>query len=252
MANSPPGRESMLGQTGPLVLVLSAFGLIFVLVLLASVGAGDPDAIPGNEAPRKAYRPEMFSEVLHTTATEAEGVDPEGSGEDYYEPYPEFIEEMVYPCSDCHEGDPGDPTPRDRFFHEFTLDHLHADEGQWCMDCHDADNRDMLHLAGGQLISFDERERLCAQCHDEAWNDWRHGLHGLRTGFWNGPKHIRRCSNCHRAHDPSIRHIRPLPPPVGAAFIGTAEQPTEPWNPDITNVRSVPDEAAEGQQEDEE
>jgi len=43
----------------------------------------------------------------------------------------------------------------------------HDEEHRWCLDCHDADDRDRLHLASGERISFDESYLLCGQCHGE-------------------------------------------------------------------------------------
>ena len=43
----------------------------------------------------------------------------------------------------------------------------HDEEHRWCLDCHDADDRDLLHLASGERVPFDESYRLCGQCHGE-------------------------------------------------------------------------------------
>jgi hypothetical protein len=90
----------------------------------------------------------------------------------------------------------------------------HGDPHRWCLDCHDPAERDSLHLAGGERISFDESYRLCGQCHGEKLRDWRAGIHGRRTGEWNGHKQYLLCANCHNPHQPHFRPLTPQPAPT--------------------------------------
>ena len=46
------------------------------------------------------------------------------------------------------------------------------------------------------------------------------GVHGQRTGFWNGPKRYLLCLNCHWPHSPRFDALEPLPPPVRPEHIG--------------------------------
>jgi hypothetical protein len=118
----------------------------------------------------------------------------------------------VFPCSDCHEkGAEVDRTRRELSQHDFAFEH--DAEHRWCLDCHDADDRDKLRLASGDLISFGESFRLCGQCHGDKYRDWRVGVHGRRTGYWNGKKRYLLCVNCHDPHSPRFKPIRPEPPP---------------------------------------
>jgi hypothetical protein len=128
-------------------------------------------------------------------------------------PPPPFTE-GIFPCSSCHSGLKVNRTRR-------PLTDMHADivlthdaEHRWCLDCHDAENRDMLHLASGERLSFDESYRLCGQCHGEKYRDWRAGVHGRRTGDWNGHKAYLLCANCHNPHQPRFKPIEPRPAPV--------------------------------------
>jgi hypothetical protein len=123
---------------------------------------------------------------------------------------PELVSEL-WECSECHDPDfmETDPTPR-----ELGEDHdgmaFHHGDGQiWCLDCHDADDRDMLHLASGELVPFEESHRLCAQCHGDQYRDWRAGVHGKRTGSWNGEKQYLSCAGCHTGHTPRFEPIKP-------------------------------------------
>jgi hypothetical protein len=55
------------------------------------------------------------------------------------------------------------------------------------------DDRDVLRLANGDLVSFEESYNLCGQCHGTIFRDWKAGIHGKRTGEWNGKKQYRLC-----------------------------------------------------------
>jgi hypothetical protein len=89
----------------------------------------------------------------------------------------------------------------------------HASEQRWCLDCHNPDDRDVLRLANGDLVPFEESYNLCGQCHGTIFRDWKAGIHGKRTGEWNGKKQYRLCVHCHNPHSPKFRPIKPLPPP---------------------------------------
>jgi hypothetical protein len=128
-------------------------------------------------------------------------------GETLEVPPPPFSD-GIFPCSACHESLKPNPTRRVLAFHD-DIQLKHDEEHRWCLDCHDADNRDVLHLAGGQKVTFDESYMLCGQCHGEKLRDWRVGVHGRRTGQWNGHKNYLLCVHCHSPHQP---HFKPLPP----------------------------------------
>lgn len=83
-----------------------------------------------------------------------------------------------------------------------------------CNDCHNQDDRDFLRLAGGRLVPFTESYRLCGQCHGDKYRDWRVGVHGRRTGAWNGRKEYLLCVACHNPHAPRFKPITPMPPPL--------------------------------------
>jgi hypothetical protein len=121
----------------------------------------------------------------------------------------------IFPCTDCH--DPELPVNARR--REMKLAHRdivlhHNEEERWCLDCHDAADRDQLHLASGELIPFEKSYRLCGQCHGDKCRDWRAGVHGRRTGEWNGEKNYLLCVNCHNAHSPAFQPLKPEPAPI--------------------------------------
>lgn len=169
-----------------------ARGLEGALVLLAGACAG------GLETP-----PLVWEEAA-----------PPAAVEDFHLPPPP-LSDGVFPCSDCH--DPEIPVNARR--RELATAHQeirleHDEEQRWCLDCHDAADRDRLHLASGELVSFEESHRLCGQCHGDKHRDWRAGVHGRRTGRWDGEKSYLLCVHCHDSHRPAFQPIEPLPPPT--------------------------------------
>lgn len=128
---------------------------------------------------------------------------------------PPFKEPDIFPCTECHD----DPDDVDAERRELTMAHedielKHDPQNRWCLDCHDARNRDMLRLANGTLIPFTESYRLCGQCHGDKYRDWRAGVHGRRVGRWDGEKEYLLCVYCHDSHDPRFRAIEPMPTPI--------------------------------------
>jgi hypothetical protein len=120
----------------------------------------------------------------------------------------------IFPCSQCHgPTDKVNRTPHVVDFHsEIVLQH--DEKNRWCLDCHDARNRDKLHLADGRLIDFTESYRLCGQCHGPTLRNWKAGEHGKRTGSWSGAKQYLLCASCHSPHSPHFKPLKPKAPPL--------------------------------------
>jgi hypothetical protein len=127
-------------------------------------------------------------------------------------PPPPFSE-GIYPCSTCHADLPADRTRRELGMHA-EIELKHDEEHRWCLDCHNAADRDSLHLASGELVPFEESYRLCGQCHGDKYRDWRAGVHGRRIGEWNGQKSYLLCAHCHDPHQPRFKPLQPMPPPA--------------------------------------
>jgi hypothetical protein len=72
----------------------------------------------------------------------------------------------------------------------------------------------VLRRASGEPIPFSESYKLCGQCHGPQYRDWQSGVHGKRTGEWDGQKEYLLCVNCHDPHSPKFKPLVPLPPPV--------------------------------------
>lgn len=142
-----------------------------------------------------------------------------GAEERLQAPPPPFSE-GIFPCSNCHAAMTPDRTRRELTAMHTDIVLKHDEQHRWCLDCHDAEDRDWLHLASGERVSFEESYRLCGQCHGEKLRDWRAGVHGRRTGNWNGSKEYLLCAHCHNPHQPRFRALAPKPaprPPTRAA-----------------------------------
>ena len=151
---------------------------------------------------------------------------------DFFVPPPTFSE-GIFPCSECHADMEADATRRELdMMHEDIIFKNHAEDQRWCLDCHDPDNRDMLRLASGELVLFEKSYLLCGQCHGTIYRDWKAGVHGKRTGSWDGKKQYRLCVHCHNPHQPKFRPLKPLPPPVRPDELKTVKSSDEiPRNP---------------------
>jgi hypothetical protein len=121
----------------------------------------------------------------------------------------------IFPCNDCHKFQKPNPVRRKLVdWHDDVSGMFnHDSENRWCLDCHDLNNRDSLRLANGKLLDFKESYKLCGQCHGDKLRDWKVGVHGKRTGEWNGKKQYLLCVSCHNPHSPKFAKLKPEPPP---------------------------------------
>jgi hypothetical protein len=138
---------------------------------------------------------------------------------------PPPMDDDYFPCSDCHEDEPTDRTVRELEDEHEDLELTHGET--WCLDCHDTDQRDELHLADERRVPFEESWRLCTQCHGSKLADWRAGVHGKRSGHWWGPREYWNCVACHDPHAPAFTPLEPLPPPARPETITLATRPEQ-------------------------
>ena len=127
---------------------------------------------------------------------------------------PPPLSEDTFPCSMCHGDMETNLKRRELVDMHDDIVLRHDEENRWCMDCHDAENRDMLHSASGEQIDFSESYKLCGQCHGPKLRDWKAGIHGRRTGQWNGKKQYLLCAHCHDPHSPKFPPLKPDPAPI--------------------------------------
>lgn len=215
------------------------WGWALVAVLLTACGAGH-DADPrshGTEEPAVEPPPEAAGELplpgrqiggsehvegfgvdtISLPDVDCKGVRDDSAEEEeglYPVPLPPFSKD-VFPCTRCHDT-PDDFNMTKR---NLTTDHLdiklvHGPREQWCYGCHNPTDRDKLRLAGGRLIEFGQSYELCGQCHGTKLRDWRLGIHGRRTGCWNGKQTYRLCVHCHNPHAPKFKPVKPKPAPT--------------------------------------
>jgi uncharacterized CHY-type Zn-finger protein len=129
---------------------------------------------------------------------------------------PPPLTEGIYPCSNCHASMEVNRKKRELKEEHSQIKLHHAETMRWCLDCHDAKNRDKLRLYNGDLINFTESYRLCGECHGPQYTDWRAGIHGKRTGYFmgSGKRTYYLCAHCHDPHEPKFKPIKPEPPPI--------------------------------------
>jgi len=127
---------------------------------------------------------------------------------------PPSLSEDYFPCTTCHEKGTSNNQRRELKDDHTDIVLQHDEKNRWCLDCHAPLDRDKLHLASGELIEFNQSYRLCGQCHGPTYRDWKVGVHGKRTGMWNGEKNYFLCVHCHNPHSPAIKPLTPFPAPV--------------------------------------
>jgi len=213
-------EEHFLPGWSSLVILLTLFGVISAVTLLVILG-GDEAHVTPDAGGTRPYGPADFPEIdfdeplLPAVAEAAESNQP---GVFNVPPAP-FSQEGIFPCSDCHaDMDVNYERRQMEMFHEDITLH-HGPEERWCLDCHNATDRDYLRLVNGDLVGFDESYRLCGQCHGTIFRDWREGIHGRRRGYWNGAKSYLLCAHCHNPHAPAFQALEPLPPPVRPRYL---------------------------------
>ncbi len=129
-------------------------------------------------------------------------------------------------CETCHNGKmvpfPKDNKPRLIAMHqdivENSLELQHGRGSLWCLNCHSATNRNKLVDRQGNLVSFNQPQKLCGGCHGDKYIDWRAGVHGKRIGSWvtGGKKRWWVCTECHNPHTVQVirfNRLKPEPPP---------------------------------------
>src|SRR5512136_3160286 len=78
---------------------------------------------------------------------------------------PPPMTEGMFPCSNCHASMEVNRKKRELKEEHTQIKLHHAETMRWCLDCHDAKNRDKLRLYNGELINFTESYRLCGEYH---------------------------------------------------------------------------------------
>lgn len=127
---------------------------------------------------------------------------------------PKIYSSQLYPCSGCHSGMEPDPKKRELSFHQEIRIKGHGEPRRWCLDCHNPANRDTLRLVNGDAVEFKNLPLFCGQCHGRIYRYWEKGIHGKRTGRWDGAKEYVPCTSCHNPHSPRFAPLVPQPGPA--------------------------------------
>lgn len=218
---SPPAgveSEFSIAQSKAIVPILVLFGATVLMVLLV-IARAKPVVTAEGALANKAYGPADFANVFGPEAAPAAPPAPGEVKQGLFPVAAPPFSEGIFPCMDCHDSIEANPERRVLEDPHDKIVLKHDEEHRWCLDCHDAKNRDFLHLAGGALVPFTESYRLCGQCHGTQFRDWKTGIHGKRTGYWNGAKRYLLCVNCHSPHNPRFAALKPLPPPMRPQFL---------------------------------
>lgn len=117
-----------------------------------------------------------------------------------------------YNCSECHTE------PLEKLKAEgigkkahWDIQLNHADENTMnCTTCHTGNQMDVLHSLTDKKIDFNYSYKLCSQCHQEQFSDWKGGAHGKQLGGWAPPRISNTCVNCHNPHKPHFEKRWPV------------------------------------------
>ena len=220
-----PDSDKLLPGSSSLAVLLVVFTTVSFLVLF-SIVRGGVGHVTESEGGSRAFGPTEVTgvdfDIELLPGTEEARFGPEDGG--FLVPPPPWSESGFFPCSECHSEMEVNPERRELEEMHDDIELVHGPSDRWCLDCHNPDDRDVLRLVNGRLISFDESYLLCGQCHGTIFRDWRQGIHGRRQGYWNGGKSYLLCAHCHDPHAPAFHTIAPLPPPVRPQFLAHQAQ----------------------------
>ena len=108
-------------------------------------------------------------------------------------PKPPFTE-GIFPCTACHDGKAVKLNTKQRELKDMHTDIelTHGPESRWCLDCHDANDRDHLKLASGEKVEFtasykkwcSRSSRVNCRARWRKWSRSRAWAASPRTSFW--------------------------------------------------------------------
>ena len=116
-------------------------------------------------------------------------------------------------CTECHTQ-PVEKLKQDQIGEKaahwnIKLEHA-GGEIMNCATCHTSNNMDNLHSLTNSEIDFNYSYKLCSQCHQKEFKDWKGGAHGKQLGGWAPPRLSNTCVNCHNPHKPAFEKRWPV------------------------------------------
>ena len=127
---------------------------------------------------------------------------------------------IAYECNDCHRNflEPYSIGTQRRIIGEHTQIQFKHGGDNLCFNCHNRENRMVLRAADGSDLPFNRAVELCINCHGVRYRDWKLGLHGKTTGYWDPEKQKAsdrlQCLDCHSPHSPGVHDLKPAPAPT--------------------------------------
>lgn len=118
-----------------------------------------------------------------------------------------------YNCTECHTESIEDlkqPNLGKKAAH-WNIKLVHASaETMNCATCHTSNDMDNLHSLTNSTIDFNYSYKVCSQCHQQEFKDWKGGAHGKQLGGWAPPRLSNNCVNCHNPHQPAFEKRWPV------------------------------------------
>lgn len=116
-----------------------------------------------------------------------------------------------FKCSECHRKPLLEIKGKEYKKAHWDIKILHANaEIMNCVTCHNGNDMDNLKSLTGSKIDFNLSYKLCSQCHNNQFEDWKGGAHGKNIGGWSLPRAANTCVNCHNPHNPKIASKWPV------------------------------------------
>lgn len=161
------------------------------------------------EAESKLYKGNTSSEVYNEAIKKVEVIEGE-----FHFLIPERKSQLTsFKCTECHS----EPLAKlkehkvgQKAAHwNIKLDHA-GPVTMNCTTCHNENNFDNLKSVTSGTIDFNFSYKLCSQCHQEQFKDWKGGAHGKQIGGWAPPRVSNTCVNCHNPHSPRFEKRWPV------------------------------------------
>lgn len=118
-------------------------------------------------------------------------------------------------CNNCHQHfEPPEISRKLIGAHQDII--IHHEEAMTCYTCHSRDNHEKLNDIYKTEVAFENSENICRRCHGPRYRDWKLGIHGRPTGYWDktqGESKNITCVYCHNPHAPKFQLMEPSPPP---------------------------------------
>ena len=118
-----------------------------------------------------------------------------------------------YKCTECH-SEPLEKLRlenKDKKAAHWNIKLSHAGpETMNCNTCHTGSDMDNLQILTNSSIDFNYSYKVCSQCHQKQFKDWKGGAHGKQLGGWAPPRVSNTCVNCHNPHNPKFEKRWPV------------------------------------------